>query len=144
MSRAMILTSPSIFLRAFADLPPLPDARATARAAFLVVPAAGELAAESARDNRYMRMDAPFDPQRALAQHAALAQALREDVPVVVFPGDPSAPDAMFPNNVFATANGTLIVGRMRHAVRQREAERTDIRDFFRDVLGYAEADLSQ
>jgi hypothetical protein len=91
-----------------------------------------------------MQMEAPFDARRALVQHAALAQALREDVPVVVFPGDASTPDAMFPNNVFATARGKLIVGRMRHAVRQREARRDDIRGFFRDVLGYVEIDLSQ
>jgi hypothetical protein len=31
----------------------------------------------------------------------------------------------------------------MRHPVRQREAAREDIRGFFRDVLGYAETDLS-
>jgi len=31
----------------------------------------------------------------------------------------------------------------MRHPVRQREAARTDIRAFFRDVLGYREVDLS-
>ncbi|HET6912003.1 MAG TPA: arginine deiminase-related protein [Rhodanobacteraceae bacterium] len=140
----MIIHSPTAFLSALAELPPLPHARATARAAFLVAPAADELAAESARDNRYMQMESAFDAQRALAQHAALARALREDVPVVVFPGDASTPDAMFPNNVFATAQGRLIVGRMRHAVRQREAQRNDIRGFFRDVLGYAETDLSQ
>ena len=73
----MITTTPSAFLAAFAALPPLREPRATARAAFLVAPAANELAAESARDNRYMRMDAGFDATRALAQHAALAQALR-------------------------------------------------------------------
>src|SRR5690348_915058 len=105
----MTLTSPSAFLSALAELPALPKVRATARAAFLVAPAAGELAAESARDNRYMQMESVFDVQRALAQHAALAQALREDVPVVVFPGDPSTPDAMFPNNIFATTAGKLI-----------------------------------
>jgi hypothetical protein len=140
----MILTSPAAFLAALAELPPMPDARATARAAFLVAPAATELAADSARDNRYMQMDAPFDAQRALTQHAALASALREDVPVVTFPGSTDTPDAMFPNNVFATVEGKLIVGRMRHAVRQREASRADIRGFFREVLGYAETDLSQ
>src|SRR5690348_18359340 len=114
----MILTSPAAFLSALAELPPVPDARTTARAAFLVAPAAGELAAESARDNRYMQMDSAFDAQRALAQHAALARALREDVPVVVFPGDASTPDAMFPNNIFATTAGKLIVGRGPHAAR--------------------------
>ncbi|WHZ20358.1 MAG: hypothetical protein OJF55_002507 [Rhodanobacteraceae bacterium] len=139
-----LVTTPATFAKAFAELPPLHDARTTARAAFLVAPAASELAAESARDNRYMEMTAGFDPQRALAQHAALAQALRADVPVITFPGDPTMPDAMFPNNVFATAPGRLIVARMRHTVRQCEAERGDIRAFFRDVLGYAEIDLSK
>ncbi|HEU4858072.1 MAG TPA: arginine deiminase-related protein, partial [Rhodanobacteraceae bacterium] len=139
----MITTTPAAFLAALAALPPLREPRTTARAAFLVAPAANELATESARDNRYMRMDAGFDAQRALVQHAALAQALRADVPVLTFPGDPATPDAMFPNNVFATAPGRLIVARMRHAVRQREAARADIRAFFRDVLGYTETDLS-
>ena len=140
----MITTTPSAFLIALAALPPPRDPRTTARAAFLVAPAGGTLAVESARDNRYMCMDAGFDTTRALAQHAALAQALRADVPVVTFPGDPVTPDAMFPNNVFATAPGRFIVARMRHAVRQREAERGDIRAFFRDVLHYEEVDLSR
>ncbi|MBS0383634.1 MAG: amidinotransferase [Proteobacteria bacterium] len=139
----MIVTSPSEFLGAVAQLPPHAGTRATAKAAFLVAPAANELAAESARDNRYMEMAAGFDTQRALAQHAALARALREDVPVITFPGDPETPDAMFPNNVFGTAPGRLIVARMRHPVRQREATRADIRAFFRDVVGYSEIDLS-
>lgn len=140
----MIVTSAVAFLAQHARLTPLPQARATARAAFLVTPAAGKLAPESARDNCYMRMDGSFDGQQALVQHAALAQALRADLPVVTFPGDPAMPDAMFPNNVFATAPGRLIVGRMRHRVRQCEAGRTDIRAFFREVIGYAEVDLSQ
>ena len=50
----------------------------------------------------------------------------------------------MFPNNVFATAPGRFIVARMRHAVRQREAQRADVRAFFRDVLRYEEIDLSR
>ena len=140
----MLTTTPSAFLDAVANLPPLRTPRTTARAAFLVAPAANELAAESARDNRYMQMDSGFDAQHALAQHAALAQALRADVPIVTFPGDPATPDAMFPNNVFATAPGRFIVARMRHAVRQREAQRADVRAFFRDVLRYEEIDLSR
>ncbi|HEY0199952.1 MAG TPA: arginine deiminase-related protein [Rhodanobacter sp.] len=139
----MITTSPSEFLEAFAALAPLPDAAATARATFLVAPSGFTLATESARDNRYMDIRLAVDPMKALAQHGALAQALRADCPVITFPGDPATPDAVFPNNVFATAPGRLIVGRMRHAVRRREAERHDIRGFFRDVLGYAEIDLS-
>lgn len=64
---------PAAFLSTLAELPPLPDARATARTAFLIAPAA-----ESARDNRYMQMESLLDAQRALAQPVALAQALRE------------------------------------------------------------------
>jgi hypothetical protein len=90
-----------------------------------------------------MAMAEPFDAGRALLQHAVLARALSRHVPVAVFPGDPETPDAVFPNNVFATAPGRLIVGRMRHAVRQRESARRDIRDFFGEVLGYDEVDLS-
>jgi hypothetical protein len=47
----------------------------------------------------------------------------------------------VFPNNVFATAKGRLILGHMRHPVRQREAERADIRNHFA-VRGYRELDL--
>jgi hypothetical protein len=137
----MITDSPAEFLEAFATL--APSAPATARGAFMVAPAAFALAAESARDNRYMDLADVPDPLRATAQHAALAEALREDVPVIVFPGDARNPDGVFPNNVFATAPGRLIVGRMRHPVRRREAERADIRGFFGDVLGYDEVDLS-
>lgn len=114
------------------------------RAVFLVTPVGFHLAAESARDNAYMQMAAGTDGERALAQHLALAQALaRAGVPVTSFAGHPQTPDAVFPNNVFATAPGRLIVGAMRHAVRQREAERADIRAWFRDLLGYSEIDLS-
>lgn len=139
----MITTSPSEFLDACAALAPLPEAMTTARAAFLVAPTGLTLAAESAQDNRYMDLARAVDPLRALAQHAALAQALRADCPVITFAGDPATPDAVFPNNVFATAAGRLIIGRMRHPVRQREAERADIRGFFCELLGYDEIDLS-
>ncbi|TAM58277.1 MAG: amidinotransferase [Rhodanobacter sp.] len=139
----MITTSPSEFLDAHAALAPLPEAMGTARAAYLIAPVGFALAAESARDNRYMDMNRAVDPLRALAQHSTLAQALRADLPAITFPGNPDTPDAVFPNNVFGTAPGRLIVGRMRHAVRRREAERPDIRGFFGDVLGYDEIDLS-
>ena len=139
----MITTSQTDFLDAFAALSPLPRTPATARAAFLVAPAEFSLAAESARDNRYMNVSQAVDPLMALVQHSALAQALREDLPVITFPGDPVTPDAVFPNNVFGTAAGRLVIGRMRHGVRQREATRSDIRRFFGEVLGYEVIDLS-
>ena len=116
---------------------------ATARAAFLVAPDGFARAEQSAGDNRYMAAAEGFDPGRASAQHRELQRALSALLPTVCFAGDPDTPDALFPNNVYATAPGRTLIGRMRHPVRQREAERADIRGFFRDVLGYAEIDLS-
>jgi hypothetical protein len=139
----MIVSTPEEFRAAYSpERFPLQDA-ATARAAFLVAPNGFSLAAESASDNRYMMMDEHADSPRALSEHAALAAALRSSVPTIVFPGDPLTPDAVFPNNVFASAPGRLIVGAMRHAVRRREAARADIRGFFRDLLQCEVVDLS-
>ena len=114
---------------------------ACAAAAFVVTPEGFALAEQSASDNAYMDLSAAVDPARALDQHRGLQRALSEDRPVIAFPGDPAAPDGLFPNNVFATAPGRLLVGRMRHPVRQREAERADIRGFFR-AMGRDEVDL--
>ena len=116
---------------------------ATARAAFLVSPEGFARAEQSARDNQYMAEASAFDAAEALAQHRGLQRALTTELPVVCFAGDPAMPDAVFPNNIFATGPGRLIVGRMRHEVRQREAGREDIRDFFTQVLGYRLHDLS-
>lgn len=116
----------------------------TARAAFLVAPDGFRLAEQSAQDNAYMADAAAFDAARASRQHRDLQRALSAALPTVCFAGDPETPDALFPNNVFGTAAGRYVLGRMRHPVRQREATRTDIRGFFRDVLGYREVDLSQ
>ena len=139
----MFVTDPRDFLAAFSgERFPVRHA-ATARAAFLVAPASEALAAESAQDNRYMAAAPGLDLDRAARQHGELARRLGEDVPVLTFPGDPACPDGLFPNNVFATVRDRLIVGRMRHAVRRREAERGDVRAFFRDVLGYRTIDLS-
>ena len=114
---------------------------ACAKAAFLVTPEGFALAEQSASDNAYMDLGVAVDPLRALAQHRGLQQALSASLPVVAFPGDPAMPDGLFPNNVFATAPGRLVIGHMRHAVRQREAGRRDIRGFFA-AMGYAEHDL--
>lgn len=115
---------------------------ACASAAFLVAPDGFALAEQSASDNAYMDLSVAVDPIRASAQHRALHAALAQDLPVVCFPGDPGAPDGLFPNNVFATGPGRFLVGRMRHPVRQREAGRADIRGFFTGVLGRREIDL--
>lgn len=116
---------------------------ATARAAFLVAPDGFRLAEQSAADNRYMAGAGGFDAARASAEHRGLHRALSRVLPTVCFAGDPDTPDALFPNNVFATAAGRYVVGRMRHPVRQSEARRDDIRGFFGGVLDYAEIDLS-
>ncbi|WDS35559.1 arginine deiminase-related protein [Pseudoxanthomonas sp.] len=137
----MITRDPDAFLALVRTL--APDAGpATARGVFLVSPDGFARADESARDNVYMAQ-AGFDAAAALAEHRQLHQALSAQLPVVAFAGDAATPDALFPNNVFATAPGRVIVGRMRHPVRQREAQRADIRGFFTDVLGYAETDLA-
>jgi hypothetical protein len=116
---------------------------ATAKAAFLVAPDGFGLAAESAIDNRYMAEAVAFDAGRASAEHRELQRALSAELPTICFAGDPATPDAVFPNNVFATVPGRSIIGRMRHPVRQREAARADIRRFFAEAMGYAEIDLS-
>jgi len=116
---------------------------ATARAAFLVAPDGFTLAEQSAQDNRYMAQAEAFDAARASQQHRELHRAFAAELPTVCFAGNPRTPDALFPNNVFGTAAGRYVVGRMRHEVRQREAERDDIRGFFAGVLDYAEIDLS-
>ena len=117
---------------------------ACAKAAFLVAPEGFALAEQSASDNRYMDLGLSTDAARALAQHRDLHKTLSACLPVICFPGAPDTPDAQFPNNVFATAPGRLILGHMRHEVRQREARREDIRAFFQNVLGYREIDLRQ
>ncbi|BDU15395.1 arginine deiminase-related protein [Lysobacter auxotrophicus] len=116
---------------------------ATPQAAFLVAPEGFCRAEQSAQDNRYMAQASRFDAECALTQHRALQRAMSQVLPTVCFAGDAQTPDAVFPNNVFATAAGRYVVGRMRHPVRQREAERADIRDFLGGVLDYAEIDLS-
>jgi len=140
----VIVTEPAEFARLATPQRFPPRAPATARGAFLVAPLGMRLAAESAGDNRYMAMSERFEPDRAVIEHVRLAQRLSSALPVVTFPGDPATPDAVFPNNVFATIPGHAIVGRMRHAVRRREAERTDIRAWFADVLRYRQIDLSR
>lgn len=127
----------------FAHAAPADFGPATARAAFLVAPEGFRLAEQSAVDNRYMAAAEAFDPARAALQHRELHRALSSVLPTICFAGDPSTPDALFPNNVFATAAGRYVVGRMRHPVRQREAGRGDIRGFFAGLLDYAEIDLS-
>ncbi len=121
------------------------DAAAVPKAVFLVEPTDFRLSEQAARDNVYMDLSVPVDPARALDQHRRLSERIAAcGIPMVRFPGHSSTPDDLFPNNVFATIPGRSIIGRMLHPERQREAERKDIRQFFTDLLGYEEVDLSQ
>lgn len=113
-----------------------------ARAAFLIAPEDFALAVQSASDNHYMKLQVQVDSTRALAQHRGLQRAMSETLPTLCFPGSRATPDGLFPNNVFATRPGALLIGHMRHPVRQAEAERPDVRRFFRELLGYQEIDL--
>ena len=126
----------------FARNAPTDFGPATAKAAFLIAPEGFSLAEQSASDNLYMDLRVSVDPQLALAQHRGLQRALSQTLPTICFAGNEKTPDAQFPNNVFATARGKLILGHMRHPVRQAEVDRADIRGFFRDVLRYEEVDL--
>lgn len=141
----MITTDTQAFFDAAQRIQPNMDA-AVPKAIFLVSPDGFALAQESATDNRYMAEADQFDAERALKQHHAMHLAMAEHTSCVAFSGHPSTPDAVFPNNVFATSaanDGRVVVARMHHPVRQKEAERQDMRRFFTHTLGYQAIDLS-
>lgn len=116
---------------------------ACAKAVMMVEPAGFTISSQSAIDNHYMDVTDVADEVRAVAQSRALAELIRKQgIEVVVFPGDPETPDAIFPNNVFATTHQNFIIGHMLHPVRQKEAQRADIRDYF-ESRGYQRVDLS-
>ena len=118
---------------------------AVMKAALLVSPDGFRLSRESAADNAYMKPGLPLDLDKAARQHTALATKLEElGVTVHLFSGIDGQDDGVFPNNVFATTPGRVVVGSMRHPVRQKEAGREDIRAFFTSSLGYELIDLSR
>ena len=132
---------------------PIIGHRGFPRAVFLVLPEQFSLSVESARDNHYMAKTV-VQADLALAQSLALAAALKKAGHVVVlFPGDSATPDAVFPNNAFATVESTgelgggvpgcYLTGVMRHPARQKETKRTDMHRFFRQLLGYTRVDFS-
>lgn len=142
MSWPGVVRDPSAFADAVARLPV--DRRAAMRAAMLVDPMHFGVAEASATDNVYMDTSANVDVARARAQLHGLADRLLSlQIPVLTLPGVPGAPDAVFPNNVFAFAPRRLVIGRMRHEVRQREAARTDVRPLFGQTFGLHVEDLS-
>jgi hypothetical protein len=123
----------------------LPPARSNGvpRAVFLVSPEGFHLAAQSASDNAYMDLDLQVDTDRAMRQFQGLQRALsQQGIAVLSFAGRAHTPDAVFPNNVFATAAGRLLIGAMRHPVRQSETSHPDIRRVLGDGFGYVPHEL--
>ena len=120
------------------------DAAAVMKEALLVSPEGFRLSEQSAADNPYMKTGLPLDLDKASRQHEALALKLEElGVKTRIFSGIEGQDDGVFPNNVFATTSGRLVIGSMRHPVRRKEAEREDIRACFSETLGYEIRDLS-
>ena len=87
-----------------------PEFPSCAKGVYLVTPEAFSLAAESAQDNVYMDMQQLVSSDVALAQHMKLVQSLSGILPAVAFSGRPETPDAIFPNNVFATAKNRTTI----------------------------------
>jgi len=140
----VIVNKPEEFLDQleYGDFPA--DAPACAKAVMMVEPAEFSVCTESAVDNHYMNLDDAVNSDRALDQSRGLVKLItRQGIEVACFPGDPQTPDAIFPNNVFATTENRLIIGHMLHPGRQAEAGREDIRSYFQ-TRGYATTDLSQ
>ena len=140
----MIVTRPKAFSQQLeqGDFPP--EGPVCARAAMLIEPVDFSVCTESAVDNPYMILDGTTDPDRALRQSRGLAELIAaRGIEVRCFPGDPQTPDAVFPNNVFATTPEHFIIGHMLHPGRQKEAERMDIRNHF-SSQGYRIIDLSR
>lgn len=121
----------------------VPDSPAVPLGVFMVEPLGFRIDSESASDNLYMNVARVADSDRAMEQYINLVSVIREcGIVVKSFVGNASTPDDVFPNNVFATIPGRLIVGHMLHPTRQREAARQDIRAFFTNG-GYELLDLS-
>ena len=99
---------------------------------------------ETALDNHYMDLATAADPERAAHQSRGLVELIRAcGTEVLVFPGSTRTPDDVFPNNVFATIPGRLVIGNMRYPIRQLESDRRDIPAHF-SGLGYEIVDLRE
>ncbi len=115
------------------------------KAAFMVSPVGFRLDQQTAQDNEYMLMDQQVDVKLAMYQHQKLARAITAvGVPVITFPGSEDTPDAVFPNNAFATThNNRYVIGSMKYENRQKETQRQDIRKFFGEMLRYEKYEIN-
>lgn len=140
----MLVKTAAAFRQAIAENSyPLKQA-GSMKAAFMVSPIGFRLDQQTAQDNEYMLMDQQVDVKRALYQHQQLARAITDvGVPVITFPGSAETPDAVFPNNAFATThNSRYVIGSMKYDNRQKETEREDMRKFFGELLGYEKYEI--
>ena len=138
----MIVDNANNFVSALASGNFPADSPVTPKAALMVEPEGFYVGAETALDNHYMDLDNAADPDRAIRQfHRLVALIRKTGTEVLVFPGSVRTPDDVFPNNVFATLPGRLVIGRMRYPIRQLEAARSDIPAFFHE-RGYEIVDL--
>lgn len=135
----------SISQKQFLDTRPKPGALCLPRAIMLIEPEEFSILQASSADNIYMQA-VNTAPERARCQHQAVAAYIRDvvGIEVKVFKGRTQTPDDLFPNNVFASTPGQLIVGAMYHPERQLESARKDIKNWFKAELGYSCTDLSQ
>ncbi len=141
----MLVNSVAAFKAAIANQNfPIKQA-ASMKAAFMVSPVGFRLDQQTAQDNEYMLMDQQVDVKLAMYQHQQLARAVTDvGVPVITFPGSADTPDAVFPNNAFATShNKRYVIGSMKYENRQKETERQDIRKFFGELLGYEKYEIN-
>jgi hypothetical protein len=138
----MIVDHANDFIRALEEREFPADSPATPRGVLMVEPEGFYVGEETALDNHYMNLENAADPDRALRQFHDLVRLIRQcGTEVLVFPGSARTPDDVFPNNVFATLPGRLIIGNMRYPIRQLEAERADIPCYFTE-RGYDVIDL--
>jgi len=142
MLRCMIVEHANDFIRAL-EVNNFPaDSSSVPKGVLMVKPEEFYVGKETALDNHYMDLTSTVDPDRAVRQFFGLVRLIRKcGTEVLVFPGDRRTPDDVFPNNVFATVPGRLVIGHMRHRIRKLEAEREDIPAWFTE-RGYKVIDL--
>ncbi len=134
----MITDSLSTFSEELTKLKLLDVRRSVMHSAMVLTDAAFSVGLQTQSDNHYMRPEAAVDCSRARLQLFDLLNTIQRcGVPVVTFESTPNAPDSVFSNNAYATIDGMLITGAMKHGERQVETAREDIIGWFRDVLDY-------
>lgn len=138
----MIVYQPDQFIAALARTSFPADFPCTPKRVMMVEPEGFYVGEETALDNHYMDLTRAADPERAARQFRDLVSLIRScGIEVKVFPGSVKTPDDVFPNNVFGTVPGRLVIGNMRYPIRQLEAERKDIPEYF-TRRGYEIVDL--